>query len=359
MKVTELNAHVARAEGAAKHLRPAREFLGDLREFQNRGRRGAIPWGIQFLTDCLGHLYVTDLGVIIADTGAGKTTATRLVVDQALAAGKRVAWFMLEAHDGEGQQRQVYDIVRDLAFRRGVPGSEAMTFGRWANGMCSPDVHELDGEAVHEVHERVEHLLMRYRGKRFTAGNIASEFKAIHTEVDLIVFDHLHYVDDSDDQTETRALTEVAKTLRNVALEIQRPVLAVAHVRKRGIGKAASAMLPSVEDIHGSSNVPKITTRVVSIARAYDRGGITKNAEGDPIAPTYMQVAKDRWDGTRNIAGLLRFNLATGRYEDAYLLGRFDIAGRKFTEFTRDEVPRWCSCPDEHALPTFDEEEMP
>ncbi len=356
MNAAELKSKVGALEGGPRSkLRPARDYLQQLRDFQNRGRKRAVPWGIQFLTDALGWLYGTDLATVIGDTGGGKTTATRLVVDGAIDQGKRVAWFMLEAHDGEGQQRQVYDVVRKLAWERGVEGRHQMSFGRWANGLCHGDVHELDAEGVYAVHERVEHLLMRYRGRRFTAKNIRDEFKAVASEVDLVVFDHLHYVDDEDDQTETRALTEVAKTLRNVALEIERPVLAVAHVRKRGIGKAASAILPTVEDIHGSSNVPKITTRVISISRALDRGGIVRSAKGDPVAPTYMQVAKDRWDGTRNIAALLQFNLATGRYEDDYILGRFDMAGRKFTEFTRDEVPVWCSCPDEHPLPTLEE----
>jgi replicative DNA helicase len=352
---SELSERLAKLEGRKSirdQLRPAAEYLGSMRDFQNTGRHRAVPWGIQFLEDSLGHLYGTDLAVIIGDTGSGKTTATRLVVDGALSQGKRVAWFMLESHDGEGQHRQVYEVVRRLAWAGSVRGIEAMTFGRWANGLCSSEIHELDTQAVHEVGAKTEGLLMRYRGNRFTAKDIDAEFRAIGSEVDLLVLDHLHYVDDEGDQTETRALTEVAKTLRNVALDIGRPVLAVAHVRKRGAGSAASALLPSVEDIHGSSNVPKITTRVISLAPAYDR-----KAPSSDYALTYVRVAKDRWDGAHHLAACLQFDRNAGRYRNEYILGRFDFSGQKFAELTQDELPQWCSCPDEHALPQWNEED--
>lgn len=337
---------VAWLDNAPLHgLVPATDALDSLPATQERNKERAVPWSIRFLDDSMGALYATDLALLAADTGVGKSTSSRIIAAGALATGKRVALFDLEGYEGEVVHRMVYTEVQRLAWKHCINGRYTLTFGRWANGLAG-EIHGLDEHARETVRAQLKGLFVRYRGAGFAPADIRREFPAIAGEVDLLILDHVHYVD-KDDDDDNRALLSVASALRDVAVQCGKPVIGVSHLRKRGVG-AARPLIPSTDDIHGSSDLSKIATRIISLAPAFDRENPEKG-----IALTYCRATKDRWDGVKGISAVLRFDMARARYADEYLLGRFSYAGNSFEEFTRDEVPNWCSCPDTHALPTM------
>lgn len=334
-------------DAPARALRPAVEHFDAIPGYQANGAAKAVPWNIRFLDDSLDAIYANDLVLVGADTGAGKTTFSSHLAAGAVAQGLEVAHFALEAHDGEVQQRQVYAEVAKLAWATRCEGVERLSFGRWANGRAHPRIHRFDPECLAKVKAQSLGHLMRYRGKRYCVGDMRREFLEGCREANLIVFDHAHYVDAENGEGENQVIADVSHTLRDCALELGIPVVVVGHLRKRGAGSRNGALMPSIDDFHGSSNLAKNATRIIALAPAYDRDHAPPG-----IAFTYMKTLKDRWDGVKGDAAVLRFNLRRAHYEDDYLLGRFDFTGAKFEEFTRDELPAWCSCPELHALPT-------
>jgi hypothetical protein len=251
------------------------------------------------------------------------------------------------------EQRMVYTEVSRLAWSREMSGREMLTFGRWINGMAEPGIYALNREAMNRARVNLGSLYTRYRGDRFTAADIRREFSQL--DVDLVIFDHVHYVD-SDDDNENRALKEVAQTLRYSALELGRPVVAIAHVRKRGLVSGRLPLLPRTADIHGSSELTKNATRVVVLAPGRGRETPRDPDTGERqrhLIPTYMRVEKCRWDGEDQLAAVLLFDIRHRSYEDRYLLGRMSPTGTEFEELTIDEVPDWCSCVDLHQQPTI------
>ena len=81
------------------------------------------------------------------------------------------------------------------------------------------------------------------------------------TFVDLIVVDHLHYVDGDDDENEHKSLGDTVKAIRDVSLRIGRPIVLIAHLRKRDA--RAKQLVATLDDFHGSSNVVKICTQAI------------------------------------------------------------------------------------------------
>ena len=125
------------------------------------------------------------------------------------------------------------------------------------------------------------------------------------------------------------------KRVRDCSLSTGVPVILVAHLRKRD--RTRKAVVPDVDDFHGSSDITKIATACVLVAAA------PKDPTCAPLPwvwPTYMHVAKDRMEGstTRYIAQTA-FDARSAGYREEYLLGR--AVGERWEELPTAEWPRW------------------
>lgn len=318
-------------------FKPSGERLDGEREKRLALAARAMPFGISYLDDyCIG-IHPTDLVVLCAASGAGKTTIAALIAQLAAARGKRVHFFALEAHKGEIEQRMLFREVCDLIRERGE--QRFITFQQWMYA-STPFPEDLEKEALRRFRGRVDGMFTYYRGERFTAEHIQRHFAEVRAETDLILLDHLHYID-SDDPNDNRALKDITKTIRDAALAMERPVIVVAHLRKRDRNKPR--LIPDMDDVHGSSDIVKIATKVIALAPARDR------VSSDPsVSNTYMQVVKDRFPGTNGYAALCQYDLRTLRYRDQYTVGRLSFSGDEFEYLSEEQRPTWAKrgiCP--------------
>jgi ABC-type dipeptide/oligopeptide/nickel transport system ATPase subunit len=293
----------------------ASDRLAEERKHRERLARRVLPFNIAFLDDCCYGIYPTDLIVICAASGAGKTTVAALVSQLAAAQGRNVHFFALEAHRSEIEQRMLFREICQLLFaERGYVGTN---FAEWMYGRA--DVSDaIEEEARARLVEQTPGLKTFYRERRFTPEDITRLFLAIQNETDLIVLDHLHYVD-TDDRDENRALKAATKAIRDVALDMEKPRL-----------------IPDIDDVHGSSEIVKVATKVIMLAPARDRIATELG-----VANTYMEVVKDRFAGRHYLAALLRYDMRSLRYQDQYILGRINFNGDKFENLAADQMPRW------------------
>jgi len=292
-----------------------------------------IPTGISYLDDCLGGIHPTDLIVVSAASGAGKTTLGTLLATSAASEGRRVAFFALEAYENEIEQRILFARMCQINALHGSRHAD-LTFSAWMMGKCD-GIAWLETKAVDELDLRGLRTL--YREEHFGADDITAQFLAIRSKVDLIILDHLHYVD-YDGQSENAGLRKVVRAIRTAALEIQTPVIVIAHLRKRDAKTAG--LIPTVDDIHGSSDIVKVATKVVVLA---PMRGTQFAAEPSYISNTVMQVIKDRYAGTNGYAAMMEYDLRSQSYRDRYVIYKPSWGNKDLDAVDADKVPAWAS----------------
>mgnify|MGYP006170909933 CR=1 FL=1 len=312
-------------------FKSSRERLREEGDHRRALAKRVIPFNISYLDDCCLGIYPTDLIIISAATGAGKTTIAALLSQLAAEQDRRVHFFALEAHRSEIEQRMLFRELLAL-IREKYDRIARVTFAEWMYGRCGIPA-SVENEAAERLADKTKGLRTFYRDRKFSAEDITKQFLAIQNETDLIVLDHLHYVD-SDDQNDNRGLKTVTKALRDAAIDMEKPVIVVAHLRKKDRSKPR--LIPDENDVHGSSDIAKIATKIIMLAPARDQ-----SANSPQVASTYMQVVKDRFVGATGIAALMSYDLTELRYYDKYCLGRISFDGTEFEIIPAEQRPRW------------------
>ncbi len=326
-------------------LRSAPDRLGnEEREERARDGKQKLAYGMEFLDDHLRGIFPHDLVLIGAPSGIGKTEIALSIASHNASRGKRVTYLALEAEPRELERRIKFRLMARLAWDErnrqlrtgkhisGVPFLADLDYAMWRGNEHSAFVDGFDLEAEAMVNETLRTLSTFYRGKHFNAEDLAKVIREQADKTDLVVVDHLHYVDAMDSSDDNTAISETTKSLRTVALEVGKPVIAIAHLRKKD---SRSAMLtPSIDDFHGSSNLTKIATQVVTIDRA-----TWIEQPSTTVSPTAFSVVKDRRGGARRLVALTMFDLTRNTYLPGYTLGRAEAG--KWKPLETSQLPHW------------------
>jgi hypothetical protein len=316
--------------------------LAGERERRLADARKLIPYDVAFLDDVIGGMLPGDLVALTARPGAGKTQLASTIAERGARAGRRVLGFFLEANRSEIERRMKYRALAQvyadgLATRAAAaPGTvrQVISFGRWMRGELDElfaDIEpNLDRFLAQQIGPRLHTV---YRGSSFTLEDTERVMLAMQDRVDLVVVDHLHYVDVEDEQHEVRAQTAIMTKLRDLALRLSKPVLLVVHLKKAD--GMRPALVPTLGELAGSSNVTRIATHVVALAPA------PHNGKDWNLAPTFMAVLKDRNDGAVPLVARVIFDKTTGTYREAYELGRVSRKGNEESWEQIDTLPWW------------------
>lgn len=297
---------------AAKGFRTSSSRVRDANAQRLENLKAVQPYSVSYLDDELLGIHPNDIIVVMAATGAGKTTLGSILAQRAAENGKRVRFFALEAYQNEIEIRTLYREVCHLAQGAGV-WRPWMTQQLWIKKGIE-ELDEFTEKAMQNIERRLEKLETYYRGTRFDREDIEREFMASKGEVDLIVLDHLHYID-SDGPNENQELKKVIQVIRDCGQALRVPVVVIAHIRKKSGGRNDDRWIPSVDDLHGSSDVAKIATTIIAVAPARDEDFASKEPG---ISNTFMSVLKDRIGGDKGYAALMRYDLGAMQYRRTY-----------------------------------------
>lgn len=289
-----------------------------------------IPFGNDYLDDCLGGVYPDDLILIGAATGVGKTA---LAVNIAWSAAQRaldpVYLFALEAEAGEVAARIAFGA---LSGRSG----KSYDFGGWWRGRYK-DLDAYWPQVQVEIETQLGRIRTLYKRKGdFTNHNLSQQLEEIPTDAKLVIVDHLHVVDSEQFSNPNSTQHKTVRMLRDFALDRSIPVVAISHLRKKQSAERQNLM-PSIDDLHGTSELSKIATGVILVARDWD----TPLDAGR--SSTFVQVAKDRRGRANGMVARLDFNTYGGFYLPGYSLGHIRWEDRKqgFVAVDRKYLPRW------------------
>lgn len=310
-----------------------------------------IKYPVQFLQDLLVGVLPHDLVLLGAETGAGKTALASIIAEETAAgatgAGRRVDYFALEAEEDEIERRlkfrrtmqwlrahfrsQFGDVAGEREFGRRFAG---IGYRGWYLGQVDEALPPGAEEQIEaEVADETRTLRTLYRGSGFSRRDLVGQ---LSREADLIVVDHLHYVDGEDEENENRSQKRLIMALRDRALALGVPVIAIAHLRKKASHRPP--LVPMIDDFMGSSDIAKNVTQAIVLAPAWGQ-----KASQPYHWRTYAAVRKDRMDGAKPWVGLLTYDARTGRYERPYRVGRLTGAGEEWKPTPAEEMPPWAS----------------
>ena len=312
-------------------FRNAAEVLKVESETRALIRGKLLEFGISFLDDSLFGIRPDDLILVGAPSGVGKTQFCVNVALANVSKGKRVHFFALEASEFEIERRLKYQFVANRVFSRtmGLKLVRPLHYDEWAAGEDLGLSH-IDQEADEACEPLLRNLFTFYKeAEQFDVAKLMEQVSLIQDETDLVIVDHVHYFD-WDDQNDNRAIKEIARTARDLCLRVEKPMILVAHLRKRD--RQNAELCAGLDEFHGSSDLTKIATKVITLAPGgpCDKGGYY----------TFFRTPKNRHSSSssRFLAQMV-YDEKRGKYEQEYKLGWANQP--KFGELDSAKYPRW------------------
>lgn len=338
------NAPLDQVAGAGKVVKVTGEFkpVGDRLATERADRLAQrdriLSFGVKFLDLALGGIFPHDLVLIGAKTGIGKTALASSIALANARNGKRVHYFALEAEDREIERRIKFQLLSEMVRRDSPREAARLNFLDWYVGRLDSLTGRFEEAADKALGDALKNLHTYYRTAEFFAEHFEAMVREIESQTDLVILDHLHYVD-STDTNENRGHKTIVKKIRDVALSIGKPVVVVAHIRKGD--RRSTRLVPDIEDFHGSSDVPKMATKAIMLAPAHDQ-----STDSPTRWPTYMHPVKCRFDGSRTrYVGLLYYDARANAYDGHFMLGRLSPGGDEWEATASDKLPEWANEP--------------
>lgn len=307
------------------------------RELRVERAKKILPFGVGYLDKALGGIFKNDLIVLSGPTGSGKTELACHIASFNAQLGVRVVYFALEAENMEIESRAKFKIAANKYFS--IPSKER----DYIDGVCYRNWYmDCIGEKFKPYEDYAEKTFINsygtlttiYRENEFTVNMLQKKMLALKSETDLFVIDHLDYFD-HEETNENKAVTSTLKRIRDLALLTGVPVILLCHVKKTD--RRTRPLVPELDDLMGSSNISKISTKAVIIAPDYSGVPSTKKSG------TFFRAGKFRVDGSvsRYIARC-EFDIEENRYSKDFSLGTLSLDYKEFKPFEDlDQYPRW------------------
>jgi len=293
-------------------------------------RKPVAKYGIKVLDDFLGGIYREDLTIITAVTGAGKT---EFAYDIAFnhSENKNVLLFALEADSQEPIRRHYYKILADLYYKELKKNQYMkkieMSYANFANKRIDLSMFYEEATSIYSSKHKPKIV---YYENNFTIEDFKRQLYNEGIEYDLIVLDHLDYFDVDNGVTDNNHMSNLMKELRAVNMATGTPIVAVSHLRK---GRRQTLM-PSVDDLMGSSNKGKLAKTIITLAKARD-------GYSNGLQQTYISVQKNRTGAMGNLIASHVFDTRKNKYAEDYLLHKYNGYDDTVELLDESQYPSW------------------
>ncbi len=303
-----------------------------------------IDYGIPYLDDCLGGIMPEDVILIGSKSGMGKTQLVSNIAAHQSENGKKVYFFALEAEDREIERRIKFSFMARKYFAESGDPGKRISYKDWRQFKLESELGPYEDEAE-AYFEQLKNLKTFYRNRGdFNIDTLEKEVTKIAKEADLIILDHIHFIDIESAANENAEMKKIVKMLNDLVSRYKVPIIIVAHLRKTFQGKN-HALVPNLEDFHGSSDLVKIVKNAIILAPA--RGLLRKEADGTAtekdkkLYDTYVQIRKSRIAGgpATTTTGVMFFDVTTNSYWPKYAVGELTSNDSKWEPL--DYRPDW------------------
>lgn len=320
----------------ARGFRSSQLRFYDAVESNYKRAEASLEFGVNFLDRALDRILTSDLILIGARSGSGKTEMVTHIARHNALMGQRVFFFALEADEFEIENRILFPMAVEKYYKDPNHSHTSISYPKFVLNQLGEPFEKYVDEAIEEARKKYKTLFTFYRKEtNFGINDFILALEKIKDFADLIIVDHINYFD-LETENENREVSEIVKTIRDIALLTKIPIILVAHFRKKD--KGAKELIPDLDDFHGTSNLAKMCTKAVIIEPKFDTDSI------NPLVwATYIRCAKYRLCSARTrFVGLCYFSLETNTYDKLFKLGRLVKGGSEFEEITNsDLIPAW------------------
>jgi len=289
-----------------------------------------IGYPLNFLKDALGGMTKSELLVIGADSGVGKSEAVNNIAFHNAKEGKKVYIFSLEGDKYDLINRHRYScFLEELARRH--QGGLACSYREFLINKIPEKGKDLLQAIDEEIKNNLKTLKVYNRKEDLSLALFESHLDLINAEADLVIIDHLHYFDFH--KKEYEAINEIMKRIKKIQEKYRIPMILVSHLRK----KDAMRSFPDQADFHGSSNIVKQADTCVVMAH------IDVGEDGDAqqiktnTYQTGIRIVKSRTGFSQKIIGVMDYDLEARKYSDEYTL---KVCGNNYIA-NINEPPAW------------------
>ncbi len=245
-----------------------------------------IPTGISALDKVIGGLYKSDLIVLGARPGMGKTAfALNITRNVAINAGKTVCFFSLEMSRDQLAQRM-------LSSEAGIPSEKLR------NGELEDDEWTrlaLAGDNLSKANIYFDET------SSITVPEMKAKLRRM-PKVDLVVVDYLGLMKSARNiENRVQEVSEITRNLKIMAKDLKVPVIACAQL-SRGTEAKGKSHKPALSDLRDSGSIEQDADIVLFLYREkyYDNEKADDEDKSDPNKSECI-VAKNRHGGLDNI----------------------------------------------------------
>ncbi len=233
-----------------------KELLKDAYERAERAGRDesymGVSSGFKDLDNLIGGFQKSDLVIVAARPSVGKTSfALDLLRNAALKEKKKVVFFSLEMSN-----TQIVDRI--LGMQSGIPFWDTRT------GKLSEELFDKFAYAMGELAE-AEIMIDDRPGQHINELRTKVRRLVLERGIDMIMVDYLQLIQASSREGRTQEVSEISQGLKNMAREIDVPVIALSQL-SRAIESRATRR-PQLSDLRDSGSIEQDADVVMFIDR--------------------------------------------------------------------------------------------
>lgn len=278
-------------------------------------------FGFPYLDETLEGVFSSDLIVIGARSGAGKSSLASIIA----AANKNcnVALFSIENFEGDEYLKHLYYQYKKVDFS--YKGSQ-----RHFNANYKNLDQRLIDKAIDRVENKIGHIHLYSRQKNYTLEKLKEDMIETVTKnnTKLIILDHLDYLEkENPNESDIKHISDLMRIIRDFQDAFNCAIIALSHLRK--VDKRYIGAIPSMDEFIGSSNKIKEATVVVTLAP--DEEANIKNPFST-LKSTWCCIRKLRAGGVNNTVARTVFDISQDSYRGNYTLCTVNFDGTKIEE---------------------------
>jgi hypothetical protein len=274
-------------------------------------------YGIDYLDNVTLGIHPSELVLIGAKSGVGKTSLTERIAIYNAEKGKKVAFFRLEGHKNEFGEKALYNLAVKEYLSAG--GHEKIGYEEFRMNKA-PLLSKHVDNAAKILKTCMETLFLYDKNKyRLTVENIKDHILMCAGKVDLIIVDHIGFIDMliGGYENENRGETAIMQAFSEAVEQYNIPVIMVSHIRK-SIGKKGS-LIPEADEFMGSSNKYKLSYTAIMLSPFYPQYD-----EKNLLYATCFRIVKSRAGLSTQRVGMKVFDVRRQDYLPGYIVYRID-----------------------------------
>jgi replicative DNA helicase len=257
--------------------------------------------GLTALDDLMGGLQGSDLTILAARPGMGKTSLALCIARNVAKQGKRVGVFSLEMSSMQLHMRlsSIHAKVNSEHMRSGTMSiEERQSLNNAVTELSKMPIYVDDTSAIaiFELRSKARKLMLQHG-------------------LDLLIIDYLQLMRGRGDTRGNREqeVTQISQGLKALAKDLNIPIIALAQLN-RDVDKRGTAKRPMLADLRESGSIENDADQVLFIHRPEYYGVVEDSYGTSTVGMAEVIVAKNRHGRTDTVK--MRFDASTTSFED-------------------------------------------